>query len=35
VGEIDPAEVGIWTPRHAHGAVHRRPAARVAVEGSH
>lgn len=34
VGEIDPAEVGIWTPRHVRPGAHRRPATRVAVEGA-
>ena len=34
VGEIDPAEVGIWTPRHARPGAHRRPANRVVVEGA-
>jgi len=32
VGEIDPAEVGIWTPRHARAGVHRRPVARATVD---
>src|SRR5690606_14590379 len=34
VGEIDPAEVGIWTPRHARPGAHKRPAPRVPVEGA-
>ena len=34
VGEIDPAAVGIWTPRHARPGAHRRPANRVVVEGA-
>ena len=34
VGEIDPAEVGIWTPRHVRPGAHRRPATRVPVEGA-
>ncbi|MEV7633346.1 deoxyguanosinetriphosphate triphosphohydrolase [Microbacterium sp. NPDC089318] len=33
VGEIDPAEVGIWSPRHARPGVQRRAESRVVVEG--
>jgi len=34
VGEIDPAEVGIWSPRSARTGVRHRPAPRVVVEGA-
>ncbi|MBY6061063.1 deoxyguanosinetriphosphate triphosphohydrolase [Microbacterium esteraromaticum] len=36
VGEIDPAEVGIWTPRHARPGGHRHPhpQPQVVVEGA-
>src|SRR5690606_22989100 len=34
VGEIDPAEVGIWSPRHPRHGAHKRPAPRVPVEGA-
>jgi len=33
VGEIDPAEVGIWTPRHVRPGVQHRSEARVTVDG--
>jgi dGTPase len=33
VGEIDPAEVGIWSPRSARTGVRHRPAPRVVAEG--
>lgn len=34
VGEIDPAEVGIWTPRHVRPGAHRRTEPQAVVEGA-
>lgn len=35
VGEIDPAEVGIWTPRSMRPAGHKRTVSRVVTEGAY
>jgi dGTPase len=35
VGEIDPAEVGIWTPRHARPGVRAHAERRPVAEGAH
>lgn len=34
VGEIDPAEVGIWTPRHVRPGARRRAEPQVVAEGA-
>ncbi|MPS75867.1 MAG: hypothetical protein E2584_03505, partial [Microbacterium sp.] len=35
VGEIDPAEVGIWTPRHARPGTRTPVTRRPVAEGAH
>jgi dGTPase len=35
VGEIDPAEVGIWTPRHARPGARPHAERRPVAEGAH
>ncbi|MBT2475356.1 deoxyguanosinetriphosphate triphosphohydrolase, partial [Microbacterium sp. ISL-103] len=34
VGEIDPAEVGIWTPRHARPGARQHTPRQAVVEGA-
>jgi dGTPase len=34
VGEIDPAEVGIWTPRHARPGAREHTPRQAVVEGA-
>ena len=35
VGDIDPAEVGIWSPRHAHSGARAHAPVRMVGEGAH